>query len=162
MFKCTGLNILISLVSLYFFQCGFQKILNFIHSLHFGCFFLFVCYSAVPWGLRDLRSWPGIEPGPSAVKAQSPNHWTAREFLALCFCWTCTALECCWLSDLVSFWIEPQRGEDHQLLQALGGGGGSFLGGWWGQGKSFWLPICVEALFSRPQGWHYFYLAKLL
>ena len=22
---------------------------------------------------------PGIEPGPSAVKAQSPNHWTARE-----------------------------------------------------------------------------------
>ena len=23
---------------------------------------------------------PGIEPGPSAVKAQSPNHWTAREF----------------------------------------------------------------------------------
>ena len=23
---------------------------------------------------------PGIEPMPSAVKAQSPNHWTAREF----------------------------------------------------------------------------------
>ena len=23
---------------------------------------------------------PGIEPGPSAVKALSPNHWTAREF----------------------------------------------------------------------------------
>ena len=23
---------------------------------------------------------PGIEPGPSAVKARSPNHWTAREF----------------------------------------------------------------------------------
>ena len=23
---------------------------------------------------------PGIEPRPSAVKAQSPNHWTAREF----------------------------------------------------------------------------------
>ena len=22
---------------------------------------------------------PGIEPRPSAVKAQSPNHWTARE-----------------------------------------------------------------------------------
>ena len=22
---------------------------------------------------------PGIEPGPSAVKALSPNHWTARE-----------------------------------------------------------------------------------
>ena len=23
---------------------------------------------------------PGIEPGSSAVKARSPNHWTAREF----------------------------------------------------------------------------------
>ena len=23
---------------------------------------------------------PGIEPGPPAVEAQSPNHWTAREF----------------------------------------------------------------------------------
>ena len=26
-----------------------------------------------------LVPWPEIEPGPSAVKAQSPNHWTARE-----------------------------------------------------------------------------------
>ena len=23
---------------------------------------------------------PGIKPGPSAVRARSPNHWTAREF----------------------------------------------------------------------------------
>ena len=23
---------------------------------------------------------PGIEPGPLAVRAQCPNHWTAREF----------------------------------------------------------------------------------
>ena len=22
---------------------------------------------------------PGVEPGPSSVRAQSPNHWTARE-----------------------------------------------------------------------------------
>ena len=27
-----------------------------------------------------LIPWPGIEPGPSAVKVPSPNHWTAREF----------------------------------------------------------------------------------
>ena len=27
---------------------------------------------------------PGIEPGPSAVRAQSPNHWTARKFPLLC------------------------------------------------------------------------------
>ena len=23
--------------------------------------------------------WPGIEPGPPAVEAWSPNHWTAKE-----------------------------------------------------------------------------------
>ena len=28
---------------------------------------------------------PGIEPAPSAVKAQSPNHWTAREFPSFAF-----------------------------------------------------------------------------
>ena len=32
-----------------------------------------------PWGLQDLSSQPGIELGPSAVKAQSPNLWNSRE-----------------------------------------------------------------------------------
>ena len=27
-----------------------------------------------------LPPQPGIEPGPSAVKAQNPNHWSTREF----------------------------------------------------------------------------------
>ena len=27
-----------------------------------------------------LVTQPGVEPGPSALKAWSPNHWTAREF----------------------------------------------------------------------------------
>ena len=29
--------------------------------------------------MRSLVSQPGIKPGPSAVKAQSPNYWEARE-----------------------------------------------------------------------------------
>ena len=29
---------------------------------------------------RILVPWSGIEPGPRAVKALSPNHWTTREF----------------------------------------------------------------------------------
>ena len=29
---------------------------------------------------RIIIAWPGVEPGPSAVKALSPNHWTARGF----------------------------------------------------------------------------------
>ena len=29
---------------------------------------------------------PGIEPVPSAVKAQNPNHWTASEFPLHCLC----------------------------------------------------------------------------
>ena len=32
------------------------------------------CFAAI------LVPCPGIEPGPLAVGAQSPNHWTAREF----------------------------------------------------------------------------------
>ena len=42
--------------------------------------FLFACQILVPR--------PGIEPGPSAVEAQSPDPWTAREVpveLHLCF-----------------------------------------------------------------------------
>ena len=32
---------------------------------------------------RLLVPWPRTEPGPLAVKAWSPNHWTAREFLCI-------------------------------------------------------------------------------
>ena len=31
---------------------------------------------------RILVPWPGIEPVPLAVRAQSPNRWTTREFLS--------------------------------------------------------------------------------
>ena len=35
----------------------------------------------MPWGLPGILVYrPGIEPVPLAVKARSPNHWTAREF----------------------------------------------------------------------------------
>ena len=37
---------------------------------------------------RVLFPWLGIEPVPLAVKAQSPNHWTTREFLFF-FCCCC-------------------------------------------------------------------------
>lgn len=42
---------------------------------------LFFCF-LWPWGLayRILLPRPRIEPRPSAVKGQSPNHWTTREF----------------------------------------------------------------------------------
>ena len=40
----------------------------------------FVFLLDVPHSLWDLRFQPGIEPGPMALKAQSPNQWTAREF----------------------------------------------------------------------------------
>ena len=33
---------------------------------------------------RILVPRPGIEPTPSAVKAQSANHWTTSEFLSKC------------------------------------------------------------------------------
>ena len=43
--------------------------------------FFFFWPHCVPCGI--LVSQPGIEPTPSAVKARSPNHWTAREFLEI-------------------------------------------------------------------------------
>ena len=44
------------------------------------CFFFFFCTA---YGI--LVPQPGIEPGPSAVKAWSLNHWTTREFPHLLF-----------------------------------------------------------------------------
>ena len=56
---------------------------------------IFYIYLAVPgpsWGTRDLHcgtktliSWPGIEPGPPALGAQTLSHWTAREVPAQIF-----------------------------------------------------------------------------
>ena len=44
-------------------------------STTFFFFFLPHCMAC-----RILVPWSGIEPGPSAVKVWSPNHWTTREF----------------------------------------------------------------------------------
>ena len=41
-------------------------------------FVLFFWPSHMACGILVPR--PGIEPGLSAVKARSPNHWTTREF----------------------------------------------------------------------------------
>ena len=38
------------------------------------------CYRPCHAPCRILVPWPGIKPGPSAVKALSPSRWTAREF----------------------------------------------------------------------------------
>ena len=60
-----------------------QKSINFFFNpapitedINQYCFFFFPRHSAC--GI--LVPWTGIEPGPSAVKAWSPNHWTARKF----------------------------------------------------------------------------------
>ena len=47
---------------------------------HHPFFFLFL---TTPDGLQDLSSPTRIEPSTFAVRVQSPNHWTAMEFLLL-------------------------------------------------------------------------------
>ena len=47
------------------------------NSNYVRIFFFFFGF-ATAFGI--LVPQPGIEPGPLAVKARSPNHWTAREF----------------------------------------------------------------------------------
>ena len=46
--------------------------------LEFFVLFCFVWPCCVACGI--LVPWPGVEPRPSTVKAQSPNHWADREF----------------------------------------------------------------------------------
>ena len=51
------------------------------YPISFFKIYLFI-YLAVPdlrCGMRDLGPWPGIEPGPPALRAQSLNCWTTRE-----------------------------------------------------------------------------------
>ena len=48
----------------------------------------FFFFLAVPQAYRILVPQPGIEPGPLAMKVQSPNHWTAREFSGMGFSMT--------------------------------------------------------------------------
>ena len=48
------------------------------HSISFSILFLSFWPCRVT--CRMLVPRPGIEPMPPAVEAQSPNHWTAREF----------------------------------------------------------------------------------
>ena len=47
----------------------------------FWVFFFWPCHAA----LGNLSSPTRIEPGPLGVEAQSPNHWTAREFPIVSF-----------------------------------------------------------------------------
>ena len=51
---------------------------HFPHNLNISIyiFFFWPCHR----GCRILVPQPGIEPGPLAVRAPSPNYWTAREF----------------------------------------------------------------------------------
>ena len=49
---------------------------------HFPFFSFFILLHHTACGI--LVPWPGFEPGPSAVKAQSPSHWSAREFATIC------------------------------------------------------------------------------
>ena len=43
-------------------------------------FFFFFPFGLAMWLHRILLPRPGTEPRPSAVKVQSPNHWTTRKF----------------------------------------------------------------------------------
>ena len=59
------------------------------HSPIFLCIFVLMYFFFFFWphctACGILIPWPGIQPGPMAVKVQSPNHWTAREFPNILF-----------------------------------------------------------------------------
>ena len=51
----------------------------YIYIIYVPNFYVFIFWATPPKNGILVRR-PGIEPSPSAVKTQSPNHWTAREF----------------------------------------------------------------------------------
>ena len=55
-----------------------RKVVEFWILFIFFFFFFFFGLCCLACGILVPR--PGIEPGPSAVRAQSPNDWTTREF----------------------------------------------------------------------------------
>ena len=54
-----------------------------LFSLSVHCLFFFFLAAQCACGI--LVPQPGIEPRPSAMKAQSPNHWTTGDFPSLSF-----------------------------------------------------------------------------
>ena len=69
-------------------------------TISFFFFFFFLPHHLV---CEILIPWPGIKPRPSAVEAQSPNHWTARKLLSLMILgpsckWNCAVFVVLWLT----------------------------------------------------------------
>ena len=74
--------ITVAFIQLYEFVKTHQTVL--LKRMDFTVYKLYFNIPGFFWLCRKacgiLVPRPGIEPGPSAVKARSPNHWTAREF----------------------------------------------------------------------------------
>ena len=64
------------------YQCAVLPIVQYLKTivLYTLPFFFFFPIWLHRTACGILVPRPGIEPGPSAVRVQSPNHWTAREF----------------------------------------------------------------------------------
>ena len=69
---------------------GFPCLL-FLKKYFYYCLFIWLCWVLVVacWvfscSMWNLVPWPGIEPGPSAMEAQSLSHWPTREVTVLFF-----------------------------------------------------------------------------
>ena len=58
---------------------------SFFFFFSFSFSFPFFFFLPLPVARGILVPRPGIDPGPLAVRARSPNHWTAREFPSASF-----------------------------------------------------------------------------
>ena len=61
-----------------------QFSLSYVRIVCFILFFYLFYFLPRRMACGILVPQPGTEPGALAVKAPSPNHWTAREFPGLC------------------------------------------------------------------------------
>ena len=84
-----------------------KNLKNLMMFFYFIYLFIFLSSRLLKvWACGILVPWPEIEPGPSAVKAWSPNYWTTREFLPLEF----------WRHQQDLTFLEPGTVWEHYIL----------------------------------------------
>ena len=94
--------------------------------------FWFLWLQLHPAACKILVPQPGIEPRPSRVEEQNPNHWTAREILDF------YVLHVNWESRF-SYSSQWSLQQDHKLSDNV----------YWGINWIFW----VKFLWKEPRNW---------
>ena len=77
-------------------ECNCAVVWAFFFFFFFKFLFIYLSALGLSCSMWDLAPRPGIEPGPPALGAQGPSHWTTRELPSLSILWHCLSLGLEW------------------------------------------------------------------